>query len=170
MTTETIRLALQRAQELQLSNIIIASNTGETALHLAGKCPNIVCVTHVNGHAKPGENQMPAEMRLKLQQLGMHVLTTSHVLSGAERAISRKFGGAYPVEIIAHTLRMFGQGMKVCVEISVMALDAGLIPYGEKVIAIGGTGRGADTAVVLVPGHAAAIFDTRISEIICKPK
>jgi hypothetical protein len=83
--------------------------------------------------------------------------------------MSRKFGGAYPVEIMAHTLRMFGQGVKVCVEVAVMALDAGLIPHGREVIAVGGTGRGADTAVVIRPAHASSIFDTYICEVICKP-
>ena len=57
----------------------------------------------------------------------------------------------------------------MCVEIAVMALDAGLIPYGKAVIAVGGTGRGADTAMVLLPSHAKTIFDTQILELICKP-
>jgi len=91
------------------------------------------------------------------------------VPSGAERGMSKTFGGAYPVEIIAHTLRMFGQGTKVCVEVAIMALDAGLIPYGEPIIAIGGTGQGADTAVIITPSHASGIFETKIHEIICKP-
>ena len=99
----------------------------------------------------------------------VNILTTTHVLSGAERGISRKFGGIYPVEIIANSLRIFGQGVKVTVEIAVMALDEGLIPYGEDIIAVGGTGKGADTAVVIRPAHAASILDTYIAEIICKP-
>ena len=77
--------------------------------------------------------------RSELTDLGMKVLTTTHVLSGAERGISKSFGGVYPVEIVAHSLRMLGQGTKVCVEVSIMALDAGLIPYGEPIIAIGGS-------------------------------
>jgi len=67
------------------------------------------------------------------------------------RSLRKEYGGQYPPEIIANTLRMFGQGVKVCLEISIMALDAGLLPYGKEVVAIGGTGRGADTAVVLEP-------------------
>jgi hypothetical protein len=109
---------------------------------------------------------MPAAVRETLIARGVKVLTTTHVLSGAERGMSRKFGGAYPVEIMAHTLRMFGQGVKVCVEVAVMALDAGLIPHGREVIAVGGTGRGADTAVVIWPAHASSIFDTYICEVI----
>jgi hypothetical protein len=84
--------------------------------------------------------------------------------------LSSKFGGVNPVEIIANALRMFGQGVKVCTEISVMALDSGLIPYGESVVAVAGTGRGADTAVIIKPAHAKDILNTRIQEIICKPK
>jgi len=113
--------------------------------------------------------QMSEEIRRELIEAGVKVLTTTHVLSGAERGISRKFRGIYPVEIMAQTLRMLGQGTKVCVEIATMALDAGMIPYGEDIIAVGGSNSGADTAVILRPAHAADIFDTWISEILCKP-
>jgi hypothetical protein len=65
---------------------------------------------------------------------------------------------------------MFSQGVKVCVEIAVMALDSGLVPPGEKVIAIGGTGRGADTALVVVPAHSQNFLETRILELICMPR
>ncbi|MGD8401135.1 MAG: pyruvate kinase alpha/beta domain-containing protein [Bacillota bacterium] len=169
-TEQTVQLALQTAQERRIRHMVIASNTGETA-RLFQNVPEIqtVCVTHVYGMWKPGENEMTEAVRAELTDSGMRVLTATHVLSGAERGISKKFGGVNPVELIAHTLRMFGQGTKVCVEIAVMALDAGLIPFGEQVIAVGGTGRGADTAVLLTPAHAAGILDTRIHEIICKP-
>ena len=168
-TANTVALALQKAKEARINSIVVASCSGKTAEMVAGKVENVVCVTHVNGFEKPGTNEMTPEMRARLTEKGVKLLTTTHVLSGAERGISRKFGGIYPVEIIAHTLRMFGQGVKVCVEIAVMALDAGLIPYGEDIIAIGGTGEGADTAVIIRPAHAANIFDTYIAEIICKP-
>lgn len=168
-TEKTVELALQKAKEYGIDTIVVASCSGKTAELAAGKAKNVVCVTHVDGFAKPGTNEMTVEARTKLTEKGVKLLTTTHVLSGAERGISKKFSGAYPVEIIAHTLRMLGQGTKVCVEIAVMALDAGLIPYGENVIAVGGTGKGVDTAVVIRPAHASAIFDTQIAEIICKP-
>ena len=168
-TEETVRLALATAKERGIRHIAVASNTGGTAILLAGHDLGVVCVTHVNGFAECGKNEMPHDMRAKLQASGIQVLTTSHVLSGAERGISSRFGGAYPIEIMAHTLRMFGAGVKVAVEVSVMALDAGLIPYGEPIIAVAGTKRGADTAVILTPAHAADILGTQIHEIICKP-
>lgn len=168
-TKKTVDLALRKAKEYDIHSLVVASCSGKTAQMLAGKIENLVCVTHVQGFEKPGTNEMDADMRKNLAEKNVKLLTTTHVLSGAERGISRKFGGTYPVEIMAHTLRMFGQGVKVCVEVAVMALDAGLIPYGEDIIAIGGTAEGADTAVVIRPSHAADIFSTSIGEIICKP-
>lgn len=168
-TQRTIELVLQRAREYNISDIVVASCSGGTAKLLAGKADNVVCVTHANGYAAPGVSDMPSEERQKLIEQGVKVLTTTHVLSGAERGLSRKFSGAYPVEIMAHTLRMFGQGVKVCVEVAVMALDAGLVPHGKDIIAIGGTAHGVDSAVVIRPAHAANILDTYIAEIICKP-
>lgn len=52
-------------------------------------------------------------------------------------------------ELIAETLYIFGQGMKVAIEIAVAAVEIGKIDASKKVISVGGTGEGADTAVVL---------------------
>jgi hypothetical protein len=65
---------------------------------------------------------------------------------------------------------MFGQGIKVAVEISCMAVDAGMIPYDQDIIAIGGTAEGADAAIVIRPEHSAQFFSSQIKEIICMPK
>ena len=113
---------------------------------------------------------MNPEMRQKLASRGVKLLTTTHLLAGVNRALRNKFQGVYPNEVVSSTLRMLGQGVKVCVEISVMALDAGLIPYGEEIIAIGGSGRGADAACVIQPEHSNHFFDTVIKEIICMPR
>ena len=63
-----------------------------------------------------------------------------------------------------------GEGTKVCVEIVVMAADAGLIPVDKDVIDIGGTGRGADTAMVIKPANASKFFNLKIRETIAKPR
>jgi hypothetical protein len=155
---------------------VAASNSGKTAEILAGEAEktgyrgNLVCVSHVYGFRENGINELRDERRRALEERGIRVCTAGHVLSGAERGLSRKFHGVYPVEIMAHTLRIFGQGIKVCVEISAMALDGGFIPFGVPVIAVGGTGSGADTAVILTPAYTSAILETRVREILCKPK
>ena len=53
---------------------------------------------------------------------------------------------------------------------ALMAADAGLVRTNEEIVAIAGTGRGADTAVVLRPANAQNFFDLRVLEIICKPR
>lgn len=149
---------------------MVASNSGKTCKKLLGKGFNLVCVTHQVGFAGPGVDEMEAAVREELLQQGVKILTTTHLLAGVDRAIRFKFGGVYPAEIMAQTLRIFGQGVKVATEIAVMALDAGLIPYGQEVIAIGGTAEGADAAIVVLPAHSNRFFDTEIREIICMPR
>lgn len=170
-TEKTIELALKAAKEHGIHHIVVASSMGETAQQLkryAGEF-NIVCVALAYGTRAPGETAMGDTVRAELEQAGIRVLFATHVLSGAERGISRKYKGIYPVEIMADTLRMFGRGVKVGVEIAIMAVDAGLIPYGEDVVALGGSGRGADSAIILRPEHANNVLETKIRQIICKP-
>lgn len=169
-TDETIALAVKRAKELNLEHIVVGSNTGDTALKLAGCGLKVVCVSHHVGFAGPGVDEMSGEMRRKLAAAGITVHTATHLMAGLDRAVRNKFGGVYPSEIIAQTLRMLGQGVKVCVEVAGMALDAGLIPHGVDIISIGGTGRGSDSAIVIAPAHSNHFFDTKIKEIICKPR
>lgn len=168
-TARTIELAAAAARERGIGHIVVASNTGETARLLLNAGLTVVCVTHAYGFRERGKNEMSDEARGQLQRAGVRVVTASHVFSGVERGISSEGRGMYPAEIIAGALRMLGQGVKVCAEIATMALDAGQIPCGEKIVAIGGTVRGADTAVVMTPAHAAEILKTGIHEIICKP-
>lgn len=170
-TEETLRLAVAHARQAGIEHIVVASNSGSTASQLLPYADefNIVVVGQVYGFRPDTPNPMTAEMRQRLEAGGLSVYIGTHVLSGAERGLSTRWQGVYPVEVMAHTLRMFSQGVKVGVEIAVMALDAGLLPEDTNVIAIGGSGRGADAAIVLRPAHAQRILDTKIKEIICKP-
>jgi len=169
-TEETIALAVKRAKELGISTLVVASNTGETAERCLGHGLDVVCVTHHVGFAGPGIDEMEAERRAFLSSQGVKILTTTHLFAGIDRALRIQAGGLYPAEIVAHSLRMFGQGVKVGIECAVMALDAGLIEYGCKVVALGGTGRGADSAIVIAPNHSNHFFATKIHEIVCKPR
>ncbi len=174
-TRPALRAALERARALGLEDLVVASTTGATMRMLLeergdGGPGNLVCVTHHVGFRSPGDDEMPAGERQHLIDRGVKVLTTTHLLANLERAVTNQFGGLYVGGVVSHTLRMFGQGLKVAVEIAVMALDAGLVPYGKEIVAVGGTGSGADTAVVIRPAHARDFFATRIVEIICMPR
>ncbi|MEO0136224.1 MAG: pyruvate kinase alpha/beta domain-containing protein [candidate division WOR-3 bacterium] len=171
-TKETIELALKRAEELKIEDIVIATCTGYSARVLLQKAKNknIIAVTHQAGFVKPGETEIKPEVVEFLKKKGVKVYTGTHFFGGFGRAIRFKFGGLEPEEIAANTLRIFGEGVKVAVEIAIMALDAGLISYGKEIISIGGTGSGADTAIVCVPRHGKDFFNFEVREIICKPR
>ena len=172
-TRATLELAVEHARKNEIDRIVIASTSGMTAQMMANDVEHdgisVIIVTYAFGQKEPGVNPMPSKLREDLKGKGFHICTAAHALSGVERSLSTTFGGIYPAEIVANTLRMFGQGMKVCVEISAMAADAGFVTGGERIIAIGGTAEGADTAVVLRPEVSSKILKTKIDRIICKP-
>jgi len=171
-TEETLRAALERAQALKVKDIVVASTTGATGARACKvfKGFNVVVVTHHVGFREPGVPQLLKPNEEKIRSLGGKIFTGIHGLSGVERAIRTKWNTVQPVEIVADALRLFGEGAKVCVEIVIMAADAGLIPVDRDVVAIAGSGSGADTAFVVSPVHASNFFKMAVREVVCKPR
>lgn len=171
-TERTLEIAKARAEELGIKTILVACTTGETGARAAEffQGYNLVVVTHSTGLRGPNEQELGEENRAAIERAGVKILTCQHAFGGVGRAVRKKLGTYELEEIIAYALRIFGEGMKVVCEIALMAADAGLVRTDEEVIAIAGTGRGADTAVVLVPANAQSFFDMRIQEILCKPR
>lgn len=153
-------------------DLVIASTTGSAAMKLLderdkqGFGGKVVVVRNVAGSFANGSTGMSEEAYDALVKRGACVVTAGHALSGAERGISKRFGGVSPVEVMAETLRMFGQGTKVCVEIAIMANDAGHFTPGKPVVAVAGSGRGANTICIIAPGYSATIFDTKIIDLM----
>ena len=170
-TDETLRVAKKRADELGIKDIVVASTRGPTGVKASEvfKGYNLVVVTHSTGFREPGQQELADESHETIEANGGKVLTTSHPFAGISRAMRRKLNTVGPAAIIAQTLRMFGQGMKVVVECAYMAADSGLIPMDRDIVSIAGSGRGADTAVVLKPSHLHTMFDLYVKEIIAKP-
>jgi hypothetical protein len=171
-TDALLKFVKAYAENLGINHIVVASSTGETGVKASEifKGFNIVVVTHHAGFAEPGVQELTEENSLKILKNGSHILTSTHALSSIERAIRKDFGTLQPLELIANTLRRFGQGTKVCVEITLMAADAGLIPIDRDIIVIAGSSSGADTALLIKPVNASRFFDLKIKEIIAKPK
>ncbi|MBE6036352.1 MAG: hypothetical protein E7223_01855 [Clostridiales bacterium] len=172
-TKIALELAVKAAREQGIKDLVVASTVGTTAAMLADEIDcsglHVTIVGHAFDQKEPGTNPMAPELRQHLKDKGFDVIHAAHALSGAERCLSGKFGGVYPVEVIAYTLRMLGQGTKVCVEIGAMAADAGCVVSGQPIVAVGGTGRGADTVEILRPAVSSKILQTKIDRILCKP-
>ena len=171
-TAHTLRIAKRRAGELNIRSILVASTQGDTGVQAAQQFQeyDVVVVTHAAGFRDPNTQELTDENRAAIEAAGAKILTCQHALGGISRAVRKKWGTYEIDEIVAHTLPIFGEGMKVCVEITLMAADAGLVRVGEPCIAIAGTSRGADTAVVLVPANVQEFFDLRVMEVLAKPR
>ena len=171
-TEEVLRIAKKRAHELGIKTIVVATTTGNTGVRATEvfKDMKVVVVTHSMGFNIPNTQELTEENRQKIVANGGIILTTTHLFRGVSGAMLKKFNMHEIGVIIANTLRLMGQGMKVAVEISVMAADAGLVRTDEEIIAIGGSGRGADYAVVLKPVYSNDFFDLKVKEILCKPR
>jgi hypothetical protein len=170
-TEQTLKLAFKRGKELGLDEVVVASSKGDTAYKALKIFDGfrITVVTYHSGFTEPFKNVMPEDVRKDLENKVARVVSAGHALSGIERSVAQKHSGIYPVLLIAEILRLFGQGTKVAVEVAVMAADAGALT-GNDIISVGGTGRGADSALVVKPAHQNNFFDLRIREIICKPR
>jgi len=171
-TEKTFEVAKRRAEELGIKTIVVASTSGETGLKAvkAFASYKVVVVTHTTGLQVSDVQELTPQNRAKILEKGGVILTATHAFGGVGRAVRRRFNTYQVDEIIAQTLRVFGQGTKVACEIALMAADAGLIRTDEEVISIGGTARGADTALVVKPAHTHDFFELRVKEVLCKPR
>jgi len=171
-TDEVLRIARKRAEELGIKTILVASTKGNTALKAIEmfKEFRVIAVSHSTGLDAPDSQEFSEETRRLVESKGGTVLTTTHAFGGISRAMRKRFNTYVIGDIIASTLRIFGEGIKVTCEIAMMAADGGLVRTNEDVIAIAGTDYGADTAIVLKPVPTHQFFDLKVREILCKPR
>ncbi|MHA1131943.1 MAG: pyruvate kinase alpha/beta domain-containing protein [Candidatus Helarchaeota archaeon] len=174
-TSEALQIAKAYAENNKIQDIICASTSGSTALKLIELFDpnkfNLIVVTHADGFQKVGYQEFLPENRVKIEGKAK-ILTGIHAFSGISRAFRKEMKVHTPIEIIARMLRsVFGDGLKVCVEITLMAADAGLITCEKEknIVAIAGTGRGVDTVAVIRPAYTTNFLNLRISQILCKP-
>lgn len=171
-TVETLKIAVEELRRAKMDKLLISSTRGysaKMALEIVPKEVKLIVVTHHFGFKEPNQDEFSPQIRNELLKHGHIVHTATHVLSGIERAFRREYSGIYTAEVIANTLRLFSQGVKVCVEISLMAADAGFVRTDEWVVACGGSSKGLDTAVVIKPANSSRMLDLRIGEILCMP-
>ena len=164
-TLEVLRLVKERAQARGVSKIVLASTRGDTARAAVeafdGTGLRLVVIPHQFGF---GERQRFT------QELVTELEEKSHrVHFGTMLFHTGDLYGVGTPRLMATLLRVFCQGIKVCVEIILMACDGGLVDQGEKVIAVAGSAAGADTAVVAISAPSTKLTDLHIQEIICKP-
>jgi hypothetical protein len=169
-TDDTLKAARERAEELKVNQVVLASTHGYTAKRAVeifrGREVDIIAVS-ICASFDENDWTMTREERAELQNLGVKVLTAPHALGDD---VSESLGYMAPNLTVRETLYRFCQGMKVAVEVTLMAADAGMLDVSHDVIAIGGTNEGADTAIVLKPAFMRKFKEIEIREIIAKPR
>ena len=108
-TDETLKLSYEKAKKLGISEVIVATTTGDTAYKALKLFHGfkLTAVTYHCGFREPFKKVMPDNVRKDLESQGVTVVSATHALSGVERSLSKKYTGMYPVLLIADTLRLF---------------------------------------------------------------
>ncbi|RJQ55291.1 MAG: hypothetical protein C4526_03835 [Nitrospiraceae bacterium] len=173
-TEKCLEIAGRAIDESGYKHIVVATTSGSAGVLFAeglkDKDVNLVAVTHSSGFKEPNSLELTQEARERIQSAGATIYTGTMITHSLETALAKKFSGVYPTLLIAQTLRRFGEGVKVCCEIVMMAADAGLVPEDDEVMAVAGTGRGADTVTVIRSVTSKRFLDLKVLEILAKPR
>lgn len=165
-TEMTFKLAAEKMQSNNIKKLVLASTTGRTAIrameYFKGQDIQLIVVGHQYDF-KRKENPFPAELANTLREAG-HIVHFGTMLFHT----GDLYGSTVPT-VMANLLRCFIQGVKVCFEIVMMVTDAGLLKPGEQAVAIAGTGRGSDTALLVQAASSQHLNRLRVNEILCKP-
>ena len=173
---KTLEIAKKYADQFNIKDIVMASTTGTTAEKALeffdSNTYNLMVVTHAYYFVNPTVRQeFPEEKMNELKAKGLKFHVGTHSMSGAERGIRIKNEAWQFVDLLAKMLAsQFSQGVKVCIEISSTICDAGLIEdLNRNIIAIAGTGRGADTVCLIRPAPTSDFKNLRVKAILAKP-
>ncbi len=174
-TLAVIEAVKTRALELDIREVVIASTSGKAGAAMAEALQDsnikIIVVTHQYGTTEEGKWDMESQYVSRLNDMGVEIVSQSHLFSGVEKSLSKDTGGISRIEIVADVLRkLFGKGFKVAVEVVLMAADSGALSMESEVIAVGGTANGADVACVIKPAHSNNFYGLQIREVICMPR
>lgn len=179
-TRFVVEAVSQRLEAGGTTKVIVASTSGETAVEFVHKLKGkaeFFCVSGAPYRREWGEGWpcIKEEYRQELDRLGVTVIDKAPYVFHSSVLEAAEWSGAFAERLVKETLYCFGQGMKVAVEVVLMAVAGGYVTPYEDVISIGGSGKGADTAIVLRATYPACIFDKdpskklEIKEIIAMP-
>ena len=172
-TDGVLKIARDVFVERKLKDVVVASTGGSTGLASAelfeGLNANLIVVAHSVGFKGPNTQEFDPEAKKGIEKRGGSVLFCTMPFHAINDAVRGKMGSS-TVTLIADSLRMMGQGTKVCVEIVAMACDAGLVESGKNVLTVAGTGRGADTVLIVKSANSRRFFDSKIIDVVAKPR
>ena len=173
-TVACLQIVKDAVRDFGYKHVVVASTSGDCGIlfseALKDSCINLIIVTHCAGFQEPNADELSAEVRQRIAAAGAKVHTGTMITHSLETAFASKFNGLYPTLIVAQALRRFGEGSKVCCEMVMMAADSGLVPEGEEILAVAGTGKGADTVLLIRSAVSKRFFDLKVLEVLAKAR
>jgi hypothetical protein len=181
-TDQVIAAVVNRLSVGDIQTVVVSSTTGYSALAFAEALQGhdgiaLISVAESALIREWGSEYPTLEPETKRTLEGRGVIVAdqaSYVFHHSPLDDSR-WQAPTPAEIIRDTLYAFGQGLKVAVEVALIAVTIGILEPYQEVIAVGGTHRGVDTAIVMNATYPNSILSRdpgkrlKIHEILCKP-
>ncbi len=179
-TDAVIERCAQRLANGDITTVVVATSTGRTALRFADKLggrPNLRLIAVANPPGSP-YGQMQPDLKSALLERGVVVVDYCPYASAVYSNDGRPsvYGAMDLFVFVADIWRAIGgQGFKVAMEVGIMATNVGVLKAGERVITVGGTSTGADTAIVMKTAFSSDIFAQEgarrpeMLELLCMP-
>lgn len=182
-TERTLDLAIQRANGLNIKKLLVASETGLSALKAAdmlrGSGISLIVITSAAGTKI--ENTIIGDLKVgipdkkiwaQLKKKGARIVRATDPLYNIGAALEHN--RILTLATLARLcLRMISSGTAVCIATTLMAADNGQVREGEEVVTVAGSWIGLDTALVVRATNSVNLFKAgamQIKEIICKPR
>ncbi|KXH76377.1 MAG: hypothetical protein AM326_07095 [Candidatus Thorarchaeota archaeon SMTZ-45] len=179
-TEKTLLAARNRCKALGLTKVIVASETGRSALRVLDVFKDLdivlIVVTHYPASTWGPKGRIPiglsrseySETRETLISNGVKIVQSTRPFAPPSRSLD--WNAPTPEAIIDKTLEVFGAGTKIAIEAAIIAVDSGEVREGEDVISCAGTFKGLDTALCVRPTYTMNFFKSfEIREIIARP-
>lgn len=180
-TKDVIQVVLERLQDGGINTVVVASSSGKTAvafaeaLRAAGRRERVIVVAE----PPPESSGISPATRAQLEGLDVEIVDYMPYASMAysAQAAENVYGALDLLVVVFDAFRMVGgNGLKVAIEVGLMATNAGKVAPGQEIIAVGGTAGGADTAIVMKTAFSRNIFAKdpakrpEVREILAMPK
>jgi len=180
-TDDVVEAVVKRVGETKIRCVIVASHSGETALKFAkalkGRA-SVVCVSPAPSRRERGREwpSVKAEIRKELESLGVLIVERAPYVMEDSVVEFARWTVLTPDRFVREVLYCLGSGFKVAVQVTFMAVSSGYVDPHQDVIAVGGTGKGADTAIVLKSTHPEFLFAEdpekrlEVREVVAMPR
>lgn len=175
-TEKVLELTKERAEELRIKKVVIASETGLSAMKAVKILDNldIIVVTSAMGTVVENTGMGNLHIGITEKEIFNELKGQCTIVRGTDpfHNINAPFGMSIG-EIVRAVLYCISAGIEVCMLSVLMATDHGVLKKGEDIVACAGSFVGLDTACVIRACNSVDFFKRNgmvVEEIICKPR